>query len=150
VLFRSTKPHVAVFGQKDAQQVAVIRRMVADLNFDVEIIVGPTLRETDGLALSSRNAYLSPEERRAAPVLFQSLKRAESLIAGGERSHDAIVREMRQYIEQNSTGIIDYVSVADCDTLRETGRIAAGQCVLVSLAVRFGLTRLIDNMLVRV
>jgi pantoate--beta-alanine ligase len=149
-LFHLTKPHFAVFGQKDAQQVAVIRRMVADLNFDVEIIVGPTVRETDGLALSSRNAYLSPDERRAAPVLFQSLKRAETLIAAGERSHDAIVREMQRHIEQNCAGIIDYVSVADCETLRETAEIAPGQSVLVSLAVTFGRTRLIDNTLIRV
>jgi len=149
-LFHCVKPHIAVFGQKDAQQVAVIRRMVSDLDFDIDMIVGPTVREPDGLAMSSRNVYLSPEQRRQAPVLYRSLRLAEAALRDGERGRAEIVRVMQALISSSSSGDIDYISIADAGSLQEVESVAAGQSVLVSLAVRFGTTRLIDNILVKV
>lgn len=148
-LFIVTSPHVAVFGQKDAQQVVVVRRLIRDLGFDIEVVVVPTVREPDGLALSSRNAYLTPKLRGEAPVLFASLRKAEELIAAGERSGETIVGAMRAMIESRTGGVIDYCSVADSDSLQELRQIPDGSSVLVSLAVRFGTTRLIDNIQVR-
>jgi pantoate--beta-alanine ligase len=144
-LFVITKPHVAVFGQKDAQQVAVIRRMARDLNFDVDIVVGPIVREKDGLAMSSRNRYLSPDQRREAPVLHRSLLLAEELLRGGERTASAVRTRMTGLISGESSGVIDYISIADGDSLREIDRCSPGENLLISLAVRFGTTRLIDN-----
>jgi pantoate--beta-alanine ligase len=143
-LFNVVQPHRAYFGQKDAQQLAVIRRMVADLNMDVEVVGMPTFREEDGLAMSSRNAYLSPEERRAAAVLWRSLCRARELYDGGERRAEAIRDAMQAVLAQEPLGRVDYVSVADAETLAELDAIAE-RTALVSLAVRFGNTRLIDN-----
>jgi pantoate--beta-alanine ligase len=148
-LFIATAPHVAVFGQKDAQQVAVVRRLIRDLGFDIELVVVPTVRESDGLALSSRNASLTPDQRRQAPVLFKALRRAEELIRAGERSGDSVVRAMRTMIESGTGGVIDYCSVADGESLLELRQIPDGATVLVSLAVRFGNTRLIDNIHLR-
>lgn len=148
-LFIATSPHIAVFGQKDAQQVAVVRRMIRDLGFGIELVVVPTVREPDGLALSSRNASLTPGQRREAPILFASLRRAEEMIASGERSRDAIVAAMRSMIESGTAGRIDYCSVADGESLEEFRQVPAGATALVSLAVRFGTTRLIDNVFVR-
>jgi pantoate--beta-alanine ligase len=144
-LFHCTQPHVAFFGQKDAQQVAVIRRMVRDLSFDLDVAVVPTVREADGLAKSSRNVYLTPEERSEAPVLFRSLVRARDLIDAGEPSADAVRLAVRTMIAAESHGRIDYVSVAHAETLEELTAVAPGVPVTVSLAVRFGTTRLIDN-----
>jgi pantoate--beta-alanine ligase len=144
-LFNITKPHLAVFGQKDAQQVVVIRRMVRDLNFDIEIVVAPIVREPDGLAMSSRNTYLSPEQRRSAPAVYAGLKEAELRVRAGERSGNAIRALVREIITSRSPGTIDYVSVADADTLLEVTDIQPGVPVLISAAVRFGSTRLIDN-----
>ena len=149
-LLNMTTPHVAVFGQKDAQQAAVIRQMAKDLNFPVEIIVGPIVREADGLAMSSRNAYLSGEERAQSPVLSRSIQRAEVLIRGGERESSVIIGDMKTMISAQSLASIDYISVAEYATLRELARLAPGLTVLVSLAVRFGKTRLIDNTIVKV
>lgn len=142
-LFNITSPHLAVFGQKDAQQVMVVRQMIRDLNFDIELIVCPIVREPDGLAMSSRNSYLSKEQRLQAPVLFKALKLAEDLIRGGERNPAAVIERVKEAITRNSTGIIDYVSIADAVTLEELG-VCRGS-MLVSLATRFGSTRLIDN-----
>ena len=142
-LFNIIHPHVAVFGQKDAQQVVVVRQMLRDLNFDTELIVSPTVRETDGLAMSSRNAYLSKEERSQATVLYKSLKVAADLIRAGERSSSTVIEQMKALITKNSTGIVDYISIADAGTLEELPSCKGS--VLVSLAVRFGGTRLIDN-----
>lgn len=142
-LFNITSPHLAVFGQKDAQQVMVVRQMIRDLNFDIELIVCPIVREPDGLAMSSRNSYLSKEQRLQAPVLFKALKLAEDLIRGGERNPAAVIERVKEAITRNSTGIIDYVSIADAVTLEELG-VCRGS-MLVSLATRFGNTRLIDN-----
>jgi pantoate--beta-alanine ligase len=148
-LFHCTHPHTAVFGQKDAQQVAVIRRMIADLNFDVDLVVVPTAREDDGLARSSRNVYLTPAQRAEAPVLYRSLEHARELLDRGTPSADVIRSAVRQIIAQSS-GVIDYVSVANGDTLEELADIGPETPVLVSLAVRFGQTRLIDNIQKRV
>jgi pantoate--beta-alanine ligase len=148
-LFHVVQPQVAVFGQKDAQQVAVIRRMVEDLNFDVSLIVGPTVREADGLAMSSRNRYLSPDQRSQAPVLFRALREAERLLLEGERDAEALREVMRGHITTAPSASLEYVSVADADSLGELEHVTAGQPVLVSLAVRFGSTRLIDNIQVR-
>lgn len=144
-LFNITKPHVAVFGQKDAQQVAVIRRVSADLNFDVKILVGPTVREADGLAMSSRNVYLSPSERTDALVLFQSLVLADRLVKDGERDCARIKQAMIDLIMTKRCAQIDYVSIADAATLREFTVLNQGDEPLSSLAVRIGKTRLIDN-----
>ena len=142
-LFEIVRPQRAYFGQKDAQQLAVIRKMVADLNMDVEILGLPTAREADGLARSSRNVYLSPEERRAAIVLWRSLCRAEELFDGGQRRAETIREGMRAVLAGEPLAQVEYVSVADAATLQELEAIAVP--VLVSLAVRIGATRLVDN-----
>ena len=142
-LFGIVRPQRAYFGQKDAQQLAVIRKMVADLNMDVEVVGLPTLREADGLALSSRNSYLSRDERRAAIVLWRSLCRAEELFDRGERRAETIRQAMRAVLDPEPLARVEYVSVADAATLQELADIAGP--ALVSLAVRIGATRLIDN-----
>ena len=147
-LFNITKPHVAVFGQKDAQQAVVIKQMAHDLNFDVRIIVAPIVREPDGLAMSSRNVYLSPSDRAQSLVLSRSLRHAEEMIAGGERNTETIRAAMLKLISAQPSAAVDYVSLADPGTLQEQQNLAPGETVLVSLAVRFGATRLIDNSLI--
>ncbi len=147
-LFNIVKPHKAYFGEKDAQQLRVIKRMVRDLNFDVEVISVPTVRESDGLAMSSRNEYLSPEERKAALVLWRSLNLARSLVEAGERSADRIISEMRRLIESEPLARIDYIEIVDSETLEKVDRIEGE--VLVALAVFIGTTRLIDNMVISV
>lgn len=149
-LFNITKPHIALFGQKDAQQVVVVRRLIRDLNFDIELVVVPTVRESDGLAMSSRNRYLTAEQRAQAPILYQSLARAGQMIKAGERQRDRIVGEMEAMIRSRSAAVIDYISVADAETLEEQRECVPGRSLLVSLAVRFGATRLIDNSVVTV
>jgi len=146
-LFNLTKPHIAVFGQKDAQQVAVIRRMVRDLNFDLELVVAPIIREADGLAMSSRNTYLSPQQRSEAVVLHKSLRLAERRLKEGERECAKIRDEMRTLITAESSGEIDYISLADNTSLQELEHLKPGQSVLISMAVKFGGTRLIDNII---
>jgi pantoate--beta-alanine ligase len=146
-LYNIVKPHVAVFGQKDAQQVIIVRQIVRDLNFAIDLVVVPTVREPDGLAKSSRNSYLSPLERREAPVLFQSLQTAQQRIRGGEHVSRIIIAEMAELIRHRSSGVIDYISVADGRTLEELPECGGDHPVLISLAVRFGATRLIDNVL---
>jgi pantoate--beta-alanine ligase len=142
-LFNITRPDVAFFGQKDAQQVAVIRRMVRDLDFNIEIVVCPIIREPDGLAMSSRNTYLTPTQRSDAPVVYKALRKAEALIATGERNATDIIGAMRHMITTGSSGVIDYISIADAVSLREVAECHG--YLLISLAVRFGSTRLIDN-----
>ena len=139
------RPHVMLLGQKDAQQVVVIKRMLADLNTGVKVVVVPTVREADGLALSSRNTYLSAGERAQAPVLFRALQAVEQQVRGGERDGDVLRSLMVTTIGRSDAAIIDYVSVADAGTLQELSSLTPGTAVLVSLAVRFGATRLIDN-----
>lgn len=143
-LFNIVRPSRAYFGQKDAQQVAVIKRMVADLDMPVEIVVVPTARESDGLAMSSRNVYLSPEERRAATVLFKALTLARQLRRGGAKDTEEIRQQMTSLIHKEPLAQIDYVSIADGETFEELNFI--DRPALASLAVRIGKTRLIDNM----
>jgi len=146
-LFNIVRPHVAVFGQKDAQQAFVVKRMVRDLAFDTRIVVVPTVREPDGLAMSSRNTYLTPDERRQAPVLYRSLRLAREMVEGGEGSAARVKAAMRRVIARESGGRIDYVEVTDTDELAPVKRISGE--VLIALAVSFGRTRLIDNVTVR-
>ena len=143
-LFNIMQPTRAYFGQKDAQQVVVIRKMAADLNMNLEVVACPTVRETDGLAMSSRNVYLNAEERKAASVLHASLALARTLWKSGERDASRIRAQMMQLISsETSMARVDYVSIADPRTLMELAAISDG--ALVSLAVGFGATRLIDN-----
>jgi len=144
-LFNIVRPSRAYFGQKDAQQVMVIKRMVADLNMDIEIVAVPTVRESDGLAMSSRNVYLSEEERCAATVLFRALTLARQLRSDGVSDADQIRQRMTQLIGKEPLAQIEYVSIADAESLEELSRI--DRPALASLAVRIGQTRLIDNML---
>ncbi len=144
-LFHLLEPDRAYFGQKDAQQAILVRRMAADLEFPVVVVVCPIVRDRDGLALSSRNAYLSPDERRAAPVLYRSLRAAAAAWEAGERRGDELCEAARAVLAAEPLGIVDYVSAADPETLAEVGT-AAGT-VLVAIAVRFGTTRLLDNVL---
>lgn len=144
-LLNIIQPDRAYFGQKDAQQVVVVKRMVQDLNFNLEVVVCPIIRAADGLALSSRNVRLLPDERAAAPILFRALSAAEEAIRGGQRSGDAIRDLMRETIDAEPLAQVDYVSAADPRTLKELASI--GDSVLLSLAVFFGSVRLIDNLL---
>lgn len=142
-LFNIVRPDVALFGCKDYQQLAVIRRMTADLNVPAEIVGMPIVREADGLAMSSRNSYLSPAERQSALCLSGAIKLARELFAGGERSVDVLARETRAVIEQESAATIEYVEFRDGTTLHE--QEVADSSTLLALAVKIGQTRLIDN-----
>ena len=142
-LLHIIQPHRAYFGQKDAQQLVVVQRMVRDLHLDIEIVARPTVREPDGLAMSSRNVYLSPQEREAALGLSKALRQAERRFAGGERDGERLRTAMRELIAQEPLAQLDYVSVADVETLQELELV--GGAALASLAVRIGNTRLIDN-----
>jgi pantoate--beta-alanine ligase len=148
-LFDIVKPHIAVFGQKDAQQAFIIRKLVNDLNIDVSIVVAPIVREPDGLALSSRNTYLSESERRNAPALFEALRRASERIGAGERECRTLRSEMKEIIEKGSPRQIDYIAFVNPATFEEIESIEPPE-VLIALAARFGSTRLIDNMQVTV
>jgi pantoate--beta-alanine ligase len=143
-LFNIVQPTRAYFGQKDVQQVAVIKRMVADLNMKLEIVVVPTVRESDGLAVSSRNIYLSPKERQAATILFGALELAQRLWRSGEKDAEQIRRQMVMVIEKQPLARIDYVSIADTETLEELSFL--DRPAVACLAVRIGKTRLIDDM----
>lgn len=143
-LFNIVQPSRAYFGQKDAQQCVVIRRMVRDLDMSLDVVVCPTVRETDGLAMSSRNAYLKPAERQAATVLYRALCAAEARYADGERGAAALRETVRAVLATAPHDAVDYVSVADPETLAELDRVGP-LGALLSLAVRFGGTRLIDN-----
>jgi pantoate--beta-alanine ligase len=147
-LFGMVRPHLALFGQKDYQQAALVRQLVSDLNIGVAIQVRPTVRERDGLAMSSRNVYLSPDERRIAPLLFQALRTGRLMIEGGMSDVAAIERIMRQTIEQAPTIHVEYLTVCDQDSLDPLSVVAA-RAVLLG-AVRIGSIRLIDNLLVNV
>lgn len=142
-LFNVLQPDRAYFGQKDAQQLLVIRKMVKDLDLPIEVVGMPIVREPDGLALSSRNAYLSPEERKAAVVLSRSLQVARRLYERGERNAERLRSEMRQVLGAEPLAQVDYVSVADAASLEELTQV--DRPALVSLAVRIGRARLIDN-----
>ncbi len=142
-LFNIVKPHSAVFGRKDYQQLAAIKRMVADLNMDLEIVGMPTFREPDGLAMSSRNIYLSKEERTSALTLVSSLKTAQKLYAEGERNAVKIIRQAEKLITSAPFTAIDYIKICDAATLEDVLEIKGE--VVMALAVKVGKTRLIDN-----
>lgn len=144
VLFNLCRPDVAVFGQKDAQQTAVIRKMVRDLHFPVEIITGPTAREPDGLAMSSRNAYLDPTERKEAARIYASLLEGKRLVERGAHSVDRIKAEVLHHLSQSRMIRIIYIEVVDKDTMRREAEIRPGQSLL-AVAVWCDQTRLIDN-----
>lgn len=142
-LFNAIQPDKAYFGQKDAQQAAVIRQMTSDLNFPIEIVVCPTVREADGLAMSSRNVYLDPAQRKAAPVLHRALNAAKDAYEKGERDAGKLREIMKKTIEAEPLAQMQYVSCADYYTLQELERVNGK--ALLSMAVYFGKTRLIDN-----
>ena len=142
-LFNIVQPTRAYFGQKDAQQAAVIKKMVADLDINLEIAVLPTMREPDGLAMSSRNTCLNPKQRQAATVLYKSLKLAQEMWAQGEKEVGTIRHEMTELIRKEPLADIEYISFADAETLKELHRVKPP--ALVSMAVKIGKTRLIDN-----
>lgn len=144
-LFNITRADLAVFGQKDAQQAAVIRRMVRDLNFPLEIVVAPLVRESDGLALSSRNTYLSSQERQDALCLRRALQLARRLYHAGERQAEVLRSNMRELIQQTASARIDYAAVVNAETLLPVSVIE--EPVLITLAVYIGRTRLIDNLI---
>jgi pantoate--beta-alanine ligase len=142
-LFNIVQPDRAYFGQKDAQQLIVVKNMVAELNMKLEVVAVSTVREPDGLAMSSRNTYLSPEERKAAAVLYQALTLAQRLWSEGEKDAKTIRRQMTELIQKQPLAQIDYISIADAETLDELDEVRLP--ALVSMAVKIGKTRLIDN-----
>lgn len=147
-LFQYVQPTRAYFGQKDGQQVRIIQQLVADLYVNVKIVVVPTVREPDGLALSSRNQYLNPEQRRQAPVLWQALKEARARVADGERDAAAIQQLLTERIRATPGAVLDYAAVVDADCLEPISQLKGR--VLFALAVKFGATRLIDNLVVEI
>lgn len=142
-LFNIVKPHIAVFGEKDFQQLAVVRRMVRDLSMDVKILSHPIVRETDGLAMSSRNTLLTPEEREQALLINRSLKEAQALVAGGVRSAEEIIDRVRSRVTAGKGMNVDYIELRDPESFEEVARISGP--ALLAMAVRIGKTRLIDN-----
>ncbi len=142
-LFNGVQPHKAYFGQKDAQQAAVIRQMTRDLNFPIEIVVCPIVREPDGLAMSSRNVYLDPQQRKAATILYRSLSAAKEAYENGERDADQLRQIMKDLLASEPLAQMQYISCADYDSLEELETVTGK--ALLSLAVFIGKTRLIDN-----
>ncbi|MFA6186577.1 MAG: pantoate--beta-alanine ligase [Phycisphaerae bacterium] len=145
-LFNIVQPDIAFFGQKDAQQSLIIQRMVADLNMPLKIVVCPTVREKDGLAMSSRNRYLNADERKDAALLYASLQEAEILIAGGLRDSKKIISEMEKIIKLSNRAKIDYISIVDAQTLEEVEQVEGK--TLLAIAVKIGSARLIDNIII--
>lgn len=144
ILFNTIRPDFAFFGQKDAQQVAVIKRMTTDLGFDTEIVIAPIVREENGLAMSSRNARLSEEERQKASVIYYALRDAKIAAKNGERNASILAEIVRQRLETEPLAVIDYVAVVDSETLEPIEKIGEN-AVLIAIAVNFGNVRLIDN-----
>ena len=146
-LFSAVKPHFAVFGQKDAQQLGIIRKMVQDLNIDVDILGAPTVREADGLAKSSRNTYLNPKERQAATVIFQALQKGRDLVCRGEKDVKHVVSTMEDLVLAKPLAEVEYISAVDPGDFQPVDQISGK--VLIAMAVRFGKARLIDNLMVK-
>lgn len=147
-LFNIVAPDIAFFGQKDAQQAIVIKRMVADLNMPLKIVVCPTVRQADGLAVSSRNQYLTRQQKKNAPLIYKSLQKCQKLIEDGVADSKTIINQMRKILQQAPSIKIEYISIVDADTLQELKKITGK--VLTAVAVKIGSTRLIDNILVDV
>jgi pantoate--beta-alanine ligase len=146
-LFNIVKPHLTLFGQKDYQQLVTIKRMVDDLNMDIEVIGIPIVREHNGLAMSSRNAYLSPQKRKVATRLYRALRTGEDFFRQGERNTAAILTKIRGIIEEGNSATIDYAKICDAHTLEDIGEIK-GEAI-IALAVQIGKTRLIDNLMLK-
>lgn len=146
-LFNIVKPHVAVFGQKDYQQLVIIRQMVRDLNFEIDIIGCPTVRESDGLAMSSRNSYLTSEQRMHALSIFKSLNKGQALLEKGIRDAKKIIAQATELIQSHPETEIDYITICDLETLEDIKTI--NKPVLMALAVKVGKARLIDNMILK-
>ena len=146
ILFNTIRPDFAFFGRKDAQQVGVVKKLTRDLGFETEIVVVPTVREESGLAMSSRNAYLSAEEREKAPIMYRALREAKIAFKNGERNASKLAQIVQEKIESEPAARIDYVAVVDNDALEPLEKIEDAE-VLVAVAVRFGKVRLIDNIL---
>lgn len=146
-LFNIVQPEVAFFGQKDAAQLAVVRRMARELRFPIEIVGCPIVREPDGLAMSSRNAYLSPEERKRATVLYRALQAAQMSFDGGERNAAALVEAAREAFRSAPEALVDYVELLDPETLEPMERV--DRVALLAVAARVGQTRLLDNILLK-
>src|ERR671913_1064256 len=149
VLFNTVRPDFAFFGQKDAQQTLVVKRLVRDLAFDIEVVVLPTVRETSGLALSSRNAYLSADDRRAAAVLYRALSQAREVYNEGERAPKRLAETVRAQIEAEPRARLEYVGVVDAETMERYDRLPEDRPVIIALAARVGGTRLIDNIVLQ-
>jgi pantoate--beta-alanine ligase len=149
VLFNAVRPDFAFFGQKDAQQVMVVKRLVRDLAFDIEVVVLPTVREQTGLALSSRNAYLSEEQHKAASVLYRALAQGREVYLEGERSARRLAEAVRAQVESEPLARIEYVGVVDAETMEKFDRIPEDRPVLIALAAHVGPTRLIDNIVLQ-
>ena len=149
ILFNCATPDIAIFGQKDAQQAAVIKQMVKDLKFNVEIVVAPIIREVDGLAMSSRNVYLSEQERKDALVLYRSLINANKLIEKGERDVKVIIQKMNGIINSVNTSKIDYIRIVSSTDFSEVQSMESGKEYYILIVCRIGETRLIDNLLVK-
>jgi len=145
-LFNIVEPDFAYFGQKDAQQAIVIKRMVADLNMPLEIVLCPTVRDSDGLAVSSRNQYLTEQQRKDAALIYKSLQKSREMIKAGIKDTEAIITQMRKILSYGSSIKIEYVSIVDAETLQALDKVAGK--VLAAVAVRIGQARLIDNILV--
>lgn len=148
MFFEIVMPHLALFGEKDYQQLITIRQMVKDLHMNVEIVGMPTIREADGLAMSSRNTYLLPEERKVACTLYRSLQRARQRLEQGIRKADSIISELREILQSEPLLRIDYIQICDADTLEEVDQIEGD--VVIALAAYLGRTRLIDNLIYRI
>jgi pantoate--beta-alanine ligase len=147
-LFSLVQPDLAVFGEKDAQQLAVVRQLVRDLHLPVEVLAGPTVREPDGLAMSSRNAYLTAAERRAAPVVYRALRAGEALVAGGERRAAPVLERIRAVLAEEPLVAVEYVAAVDAASFQPVATLEGS--VVLPVAVRLGATRLIDNLPLRI
>jgi len=146
LLFNIVQPKFVFMGQRDAQQVVIVKKLARDLHLPVEVVVTPTMREADGLACASRNRYLSPEERRTAPALYRALRLAEEMFSDGERNSSRILKAMRKEIEKEPLAQIDYIAITDTEHLDPVDDLT-GQNALVSVAAYFGKARLIDNVI---
>ena len=149
ILFNVVRPDFAYFGQKDAQQTLVVKRLVRDLAFETEIVVLPTVREESGLALSSRNAYLSDEDRRAAAVLYRALSQGREVFNEGERNPKRLKETIREIVESEPRVRLEYVSINDAETMEKLDKLGEDRPALISLAAYVGKTRLIDNVVIQ-
>ena len=149
MLFNIVKPHIAVFGQKDAQQAAVINKMVSDLKYDIKIIISPIIRETDGLAMSSRNVYLSPAERDDALFLFRSLNYCKEMIEKGEKDFLRIKNDLETNIKMPDTALLNYIHLVKLPEFKVVDKLDWGEDYFILIACKIGKTRLIDNILIK-